>query len=1192
MADDDFKLAGAFVEVRLKDQTEADEKKIRARLEAGKPVTLEVALQDPDNTRMVKERIEREVKPTIRPEVTNPIDEAWRRKIQAAIKSTATTALDVPVTPDTAMFRRNLETTLKAAERQLHADIPVEPGNAAKFRAELETLVASAESRVKARIPVQVDEKTARDSARRAGTAVDTELSRVAARANAQFDLLTFAGLSLGLPAAALIGAAGATAAIGLVPIAVAAFAAHMISQNLVVKDSFNDMANDVIRDTSDMASVMAGPLAKASDDLHGSFEKIKPELEALFTGSIPAVHELTGAVTDFTENTMPGMVTAVARSGPVLRAVRTFAGEAGSGFSDFFMEISDGSEAAGRDMDQLGAITRDLLGFLGAFLANLATGGAGPLAQFRGMLAQVEETALTLTSSGMPLLQGTTSGFLGTVSGGLSILQGFASLLGGWAGPVGEAGGALLSTNMIARLFGTSLGQVGFGLGALTPKLDESGNRTNAFKQAMADAEKGGTSRFKAGVGALLDGGVNPLGLALMAGGILLDAWGKKAQDAATRAAEQKQAVSDLTKAYMEDNGVIGANVRATTQKALSDQNAYLNNKVFGVSLQETSAAGLGNAEALATVNTRAKEYITSLLSGNDANRQMTPQILAAADAFAKQGGNASDLVDNLSAVRMHHLSLTDAQRAELIQTLDGITATNAEARANVDAARKAEALAEAQRKIESVIARATTPAMYAAKVAAADLASAYNTLNATSGDVAAKGQALVEVMLRLAGQAPSVEEALQKWNDDLRGIKDSFEKLDIKKHAKDLVDSSGAINTVTEAGSKLKNTVQQGVTDFAAYAQSLKDAGTPADEIKTKLQGMRDAFAGQLKQLGLTPAQIDKVLTHYGMLPDKVITQLGLEGDTETQAKITDIVTQLNNIPAEKGLKVEALTAPAIKALGDLGYTVVKLPDGTFRVFANTKPGQDAAQSLLNQVGNSNATATVFANTSPADGAVTNWKNTTTQTVGNTTTYTSVDPATGMVRQWKATTDSTGAVTHTYADINPATGAVRVWKQQADGTWAETHAKADVAAAEAALNNAARDRTAVIHTTVVGTPGSALPAGPTGKSKWNAQGNILKFFAGGGFEGLTPMRTLATIVPPDTWRVVGDNPRFPESYIPLDPTSARSQALLDETNARMGRSGGTTINNNVTVHTAAQEPYLTAAAVSGELGWAMRGA
>ncbi|WP_104084250.1 phage tail tape measure protein [Cryobacterium sp. Y11] len=78
-----------------------------------------------------------------------------------------------------------------------------------------------------------------------------------------------------------------------------------------------------------------------------------------------------------------------------------------------------------------------------------------------------------------------------------------------------------------------------------------------------------------------------------------------------------------------------------------------------------------------------------------------------------------------------------------------------------------------------------------------------------------------------------------------------------------------------------------------------------------------------------------------------------------------------------------------------------------------------------------------------------------------------------------------------------------------------------------------------------------------------YQAQGNIVEFMAQGGMRGLTPMSHTAQVVPPSTWRVVGDRGDVPESFIPIDG-SARSMSILLETMRRMGvmpmASGGIT--------------------------------
>lgn len=97
---------------------------------------------------------------------------------------------------------------------------------------------------------------------------------------------------------------------------------------------------------------------------------------------------------------------------------------------------------------------------------------------------------------------------------------------------------------------------------------------------------------------------------------------------------------------------------------------------------------------------------------------------------------------------------------------------------------------------------------------------------------------------------------------------------------------------------------------------------------------------------------------------------------------------------------------------------------------------------------------------------------------------------------------------------------------------------------------NNSNRSITVRVNT--IGVPVS-IP-GQLGAAL-NARGNLIEAFAGGGFHrSLKPMKGgLATIVPPNTWRVVGDRLKDDEAYIPIN-RSTRSVALLSETAQRMG--------------------------------------
>lgn len=104
--------------------------------------------------------------------------------------------------------------------------------------------------------------------------------------------------------------------------------------------------------------------------------------------------------------------------------------------------------------------------------------------------------------------------------------------------------------------------------------------------------------------------------------------------------------------------------------------------------------------------------------------------------------------------------------------------------------------------------------------------------------------------------------------------------------------------------------------------------------------------------------------------------------------------------------------------------------------------------------------------------------------------------------------------------------------------------------AAAESAINYTARNRTATISVGIQ----TGLAPGRTIAATKATGGIVAAAYAHGGIHRLTPMRTgIADIVPPNTWRVLGDRIRDDEAYIPIN-RAARSVAILKETADRMG--------------------------------------
>lgn len=97
-----------------------------------------------------------------------------------------------------------------------------------------------------------------------------------------------------------------------------------------------------------------------------------------------------------------------------------------------------------------------------------------------------------------------------------------------------------------------------------------------------------------------------------------------------------------------------------------------------------------------------------------------------------------------------------------------------------------------------------------------------------------------------------------------------------------------------------------------------------------------------------------------------------------------------------------------------------------------------------------------------------------------------------------------------------------------------------------------------------------------------FNADGNILEFYAGGG---IRDMPHIAQIVPAGTWRVFGEDETGGEAYIPLaDAKRARSLQILADVNRRFGSplgaatTGAVEVNPEFTVELHATDPAARA--------------
>ncbi|PXY20309.1 coiled-coil domain-containing protein [Prauserella endophytica] len=792
----------------------------------------------------------------------------------------------------------------------------------AKAQAKIKALVAR---RNAVMLEVDVDQDKTTTKARKAAEAaaeaaadgfeksksIDRATESVAKRANARFSALVAVGLFAGVPAAAAIAGTAAVAALAVVPAAFIGIGAAASATRDDVASEWRALGAELVAVSRSAAEPMAGEFVDAAATLRGTVRDLSPDVHAAFAHAADGIDPLVDGVDTAARVSMPALLVAAHQSESTMRGVGTLATQMGWGIREMFFNLAEGADASGDALETTGYILRDFLDFTGRFFTNLTTHGGPVLEQFRTSLAGVQDLLLTLTSTGMPLLSGATSGFLGVVSGGISLLDGFASAIGGWAGPITTFLGAAKAVDMLTF-----------------------GGARRGFQGLRSEISKtsGAGSKFKVGMLGLAAGAFHPATLAAGVFGGVLMALAEKQRLAAERAQEIQEAQDGFTEVLQRNGNAIDGQVRSLAAQGLAADGAGAAAAMLGIRWDTVTDAATGNDAAMAKITTTLN------------------RVKAEAGHSADEVGHLNAaLDDSLVPVMILEMAL-DKQRQAL------------------EAARREQELARQAILNTGDSVFQLTDAQEGAANSAQTLEAAFDVLADTAADVESKGQAIIDILAELEGRTPSAEEATQRLNDAIRDMNGQFaDGVDkAKGWGGELVNASGEIRTLTENGSNLQDFVQGAAADFGTLGKSLAAAGVPVEEVSRRLGVQRDRLAETLEGWGLNQEQIAAVLEYYGLVPDRVATLAELEGNALEQAQL--ITSELERMPPGKSIKAD-LTGDAQQALLDLNYAIVELPDGTFEVFANTKEGARAAREFAESVDGRVLTAQVDANTGPAE-------------------------------------------------------------------------------------------------------------------------------------------------------------------------------------------------------------------------------
>lgn len=535
-----------------------------------------------------------------------------------------------------------------------------------------------------------------------------------------------------------------------------------------------------------------------------------------------------------------------------------------------------------------------------------------------------------------------------------------------------------------------------------------------------------------------------------------------------------------------------------------------------LAASLRE--AGGVVNGQVRGQIaNTLVTEFQAGAAAAEKLGISMDEVISAALEggpAFERYRQQFAGVLDE--GVDAFSVDFSDEQKAvfEFLGTLDALSKRYADAR-------------EQNRRLSEV--SGTTAGV------TTGLSAAVDTLADSASTAADRAQALRDALKLLTGGVQDARDAQAAFYDAIDGISTSLEGMSGK-----VLDASGALDVTSQRGREVNRVIGQAQSAFTEYAAAQQAAGKSSSEITAGLGEMRAALIEVLTPLVGSQQAAAKLVDSFGLIPSDVAIAVTSPGLVSAQRAVDLLKGSLVSIQ-DNTVTVKALTAEAETELEALGFKIDRT-NGVITVSADDAEAMKQLQNLLAVMNSSTGTPKIAANPRPAydeTGKLLGYINAATGTV---TEKSNTVPAYNTHGQFIGHVNRSYATTTGRANFRPAydeTGRVIGY---IDSRSATIKVGASTAGAQQVVDGFISTNSG--RTIKIGIqPGGAFAAG-----------GLVKAHATGSIDSLTPMRGgYAQIVPPNTWRVIGDRMRDDEAYIPIN-SSSRSVALLQETAHRMG--------------------------------------
>lgn len=147
-------------------------------------------------------------------------------------------------------------------------------------------------------------------------------------------------------------------------------------------------------------------------------------------------------------------------------------------------------------------------------------------------------------------------------------------------------------------------------------------------------------------------------------------------------------------------------------------------------------------------------------------------------------------------------------------------------------------------------------------------------------------------------------------------------------------------------DLGSAKAREAEKVLSDLAANtdaaATSAREQGRSWEYVQGIMTRGREAFVQTAQSMGLTKTQAQALAQTYLKIPSKKSTTLEMRTEDAING-LNSVIAAIQKTPNAKSVTVKALTKDAVGLLRDLGFTVTRLPDGRFKVTADTKTAKD---------------------------------------------------------------------------------------------------------------------------------------------------------------------------------------------------------------------------------------------------------